>query len=121
MLYLWKNCVDPNPLAVVLCLVCLSLRSLIRSLVLGMGSHVIIWRVNRMIVDAVIVSLLGLLAGPTFPLILDIATNPNTKQKPGVSKQFPNNGYPLIPCKDTKPSPCAPSGGTIDGPRDCVS
>jgi len=50
-----------------------------------MGLHAIVWRVYSVVVDAVAVSLLGLIAGPTFPLVLDIATNPNTMQKPGVS------------------------------------
>jgi hypothetical protein len=73
-----------------------------------------------LIVDAVIVSLLGLLAGPTFPLILDIATNPNTRQTPGVSTSGVIDCM-LMPWKDAKPSPRTSPGGAVDGPRHWVS
>jgi hypothetical protein len=89
-------------------------------LVLGMGFHVLIWRVNSVVADAVVVSLLGLLVGPTFPLVLDIATNPNTKQAPGVSTTQ-TTIHPLMSWKDTKSTPYTPSRGTIDGPFHCVS
>lgn len=38
-----------------------------------------------MVANSVLVSLLGLITGPTFPLVLDIVTNQNAKQTPGVS------------------------------------
>lgn len=58
-------------------------------LVLGIGFHTLIWRVESVLIDSIMVALLGLLAGPTFPLILDIATNPNTKQAPGTPSLLP--------------------------------
>ncbi|KAG8820512.1 hypothetical protein FRC19_008796 [Serendipita sp. 401] len=51
--------------------------------------HTLIWQIHSVVVNAVLVSLLGLLVGPTFPLVLDIATNPNTKQKPGAPSPLP--------------------------------
>jgi fucose permease len=38
-----------------------------------------------MIANSVLISLIGFFVGPTFPLVLDIATNQNTKQTQGVS------------------------------------
>ncbi|PVF98300.1 MFS general substrate transporter [Serendipita vermifera] len=57
--------------------------------VLAMIFHVLIWRVDSYIANAVTVSFLGLLAGPTFPLVLDIVTNQNTKQMPGKPSVLP--------------------------------
>jgi fucose permease len=50
--------------------------------------HVLIWKIDDMVANSVVVSLLGLFVGPTFPLVLDIATNQNTKQALGVSILF---------------------------------
>lgn len=38
-----------------------------------------------MIINSVLISLIGFFVGPTFPLVLDIVTNQNTKQAQGVS------------------------------------
>lgn len=38
-----------------------------------------------MAANSVLVSLFGLITGPTFPLVLDIVTNQDTKQPPEVS------------------------------------
>lgn len=55
--------------------------------IIGIVFHLLIWHIDDMLANAVMVSILGLLVGPTYPLILDIATNPRTKHK-GVSATF---------------------------------
>ena len=47
--------------------------------------HVLIWKIDDIAANFAVVSLLGFFVGPTFPLVLDIATNQNTKQALGVS------------------------------------
>jgi hypothetical protein len=55
--------------------------------------HVLIWRIDSYIANAVTVSFLGMLAGPTFPLVLDIVTRQDTKQTPGASRSLASLVY----------------------------
>lgn len=54
------------------------------SAVFAMLTHLIIWKINNFVINAVAVTLFGLFVGPTFPHVLDIVTNPNTKHEPRV-------------------------------------
>jgi len=64
--------------------------------------HVLIWKIDDMVANSVVVSLLGFFVGPTFPLVLDIATNQNTKQALGVSLVLCN--YKLLISSDAEPA-----------------